>query len=88
MAMGNYDPAKEPCEPKYQDLHYGSCDSEHMFCIHGPGGKTTNIENNEKGILETGLFQIVDSHRYAALCSDHDPHRQGIYSTNSVGDRD
>lgn len=88
MAMGQYDAAKEPCEPKYQDLHYGSCDSQHMFCAHGPGGNTTLIENNEKGILETGLFQIIRSHRQASLGSDHDGYRSGIYATNSVGDND
>lgn len=88
MTMGNYDPAKEPCDPLYQDLHYGACDAEHMFCIHGPGGNNTLTENNEKGILETDVFQVIKDHRYAVLSSDHDPHRQGIYATNSVGDRD
>lgn len=88
MAMGQYDPAKEPCEPLYQDLHYGSCDSQHMFCIHGPGGNNTLTENNEKGILETDLFSAIRSERFAALGSDHDSNRMGIYATNSVGDND
>ena len=49
--------------------------------IAGPGGKTTNIENNEKGILETGLFRKMARHTEAALGSDHDSFSQGIYSS-------
>lgn len=83
---GNYDPAKVACSPNYKD--YEEFLDETAFMPSGPGGKTTNIENNEKGILETGLMSVIAKHQYAALGSDHDSHRQGIYTTNSVGDRD
>ena len=77
-----YDPAKQACDPLFHP-----CDDCDM-CAAGPGGRTTNIENNEKGILETGLQRVIDRHAQAALGSNHDPMRQGIYATNSVGDND
>jgi hypothetical protein len=78
-----YDPAKGPCDPKfYYCCHPG------QTCIAGPGGNVTLIENNEKGILETGLFEVIGRHQQAELGSDHDSHKQGIYTTNSVGDND
>lgn len=77
-----YDPAKQACDPKFYPC--GDCD----MCAAGPGGRTTNIENNEKGILETGLQRVIGRHAQAALGSSHDPMRQGIYATNSVGDND
>lgn len=83
MAHTNYDPAKQACDPLYHPLCKG-----YDMCVAGPGGRTTNIENNEKGILETGLQAVISRHRQAALGSDHDSFRQGIYSTNSMGDND
>jgi len=77
-----YDPAKQPCDPVYYPCM--NCDE----CGVGPGGNNTLIENNEKGILETGLFKVIGRHKQAALGSDHDSQRQGIYTTNSVGDND
>lgn len=82
------DPAKVACPPdyapheEYLDANFG------CFQPSGPGGKSTNIENNEKGILETGLQSLIAKHKYAPLGSMHDAMRQGIYRTNSVGDRD
>lgn len=78
----NYDPAKQPCSPLFMPCH--DCD----MCAAGPGGNTTLIENNEKGILESGLFQVIARHQQAELGSDHDSQKQGIYRTNSVGDND
>lgn len=78
----NYDPAKEPCSPEWY------IDPE-CYSIDGPAGNDTLTENNEKGILETNLFDTI---RYmpkmAELGSSHDPERQGIYRTNSAGDND
>jgi len=48
--------------------------------IAGPGGKATNIENNEKGILEKGLFEAMAIFKQAELGSSHDSHAQGIYA--------
>lgn len=81
-----YDPAKEPCDPNY--VPYRQCLENSQSDIIGPGGTTTHIENNEKGILETNLFGVIAMHQQAALGSSHDPERQGIYATNSVGDND
>ena len=77
-----YDPAKQPCDPVFYPCM--DCD----MCIAGPGGNTTLIENNEKGILETGLFKVIARHQQAELGSDHDSQKQGVYATNSVGDND
>jgi len=77
----NYDPAKEPCSPEWYS------DPE-CYPIDGPGGDTTLIENNEKGILETNVFRVLSMHEQTELGSSHDPERQGIYATNSVGDND
>lgn len=70
-------------KPAFDDVEdYGDMD------FAGPGGKTTNVENNEMGILETGMGRTLVRHERAELGSTHDPHRQGIYATNSVGDSD
>lgn len=81
MSHENYDPAKRPCDPKWY------ADPE-CYPIAGPGGNTTLIENNEKGILETSLFRTIALHQQAELGSNHDASKQGIYRTNSVGDND
>lgn len=80
--MHVYDPAKQACDPKFHPCM--DCD----MCTAGPGGNTTLIENNEKGILENGLQKVISRHRQAALGSSHDSQKQGIYTTNSVGDND
>lgn len=43
----------------------------------GPGGHTTLIENNEKGILAAGVAEVPDS--MPVRPSDHDSFKQGIY---------
>jgi hypothetical protein len=78
-----YDPAKEPCDPRY---HILACPCQ--LPLNGPGGTTTHIENDEKGILETNLARTISYHMEAALGSNHDAQRQGIYRTNSMGDND
>ena len=51
------------------------------FEFAGPGGRTTNIENDERGILDTIVFRAMGRHREASLpSSKHDPHAQGIYA--------
>lgn len=50
------------------------------FEIAGPGGKVTNIENNERGILDTIVFRTMGRHKVAELSTSmHDPHAQGVY---------
>lgn len=80
MAYPDYDPAKTPCSPLYGHPH--PCE------ICGPGGRTTNVENNEKGILESHLADSMQNGTQASLRSNHDAFKQGIYTTNSVGDND
>ena len=48
----------------------------------GPGGTTTNIENNEKGILETRLFEVISKHQHAELSATHP--RVGIYADGNT----
>lgn len=83
MAHANYDPAKQACDPLYHPMCKG-----YDMCIAGPGGNRTLLENNEKGILETGLMSVISRHQQADLGSNHDAQKQGIYRTNSVGDND
>lgn len=50
----------------------------------GPAGTTIHINQNEKGILEDGLFEAMREFQKAELGSDHDRYAQGIYGdTNS-----
>lgn len=46
----------------------------------GPAGKSTITNQNEKGILEDGLFEAMRQYQEAALGSNHDSHTMGIYS--------
>lgn len=69
----NYDPAKVPCSPGYKIL---PCPE--TLPLNGPGGNTTMIENNEKGILETNLAYYTTP-RVAELQGDHN--RQGVYAS-------
>ena len=46
----------------------------------GPAGTTTLINQNEKGILESGLFEAMREFQSSPLGSDHDRYAQGIYS--------
>lgn len=69
------DPQNPLFEPRFHDMEdYGPMNAG------GPGGKSTLTENNEKGILEEGLFRVMATYREAALGSDHDSHGVGIYS--------
>lgn len=77
-----YDPAKVAGDPTFTH-----CMSVHC-AICGPAGKTTIINHNERGILQTHLHEVIDMHMQAELGSNHDSHKQGIYTTNSVGDND
>lgn len=46
----------------------------------GPAGTSTHINQNEKGILEDGLFEAMRVHQVSPLGSNHDSFAQGIYS--------
>lgn len=51
---------------------------------NGPGGKTTIVQYNEKGILETGLHHLISMGTSASLYGEHDPYQQGIYRESSA----
>lgn len=72
----DYDPAKEPCSPEWY------IDPE-CYSIDGPGGSTVNRENNEKGILETNLFETINyMPGRSDLGADH--RRVGIYAEGNT----
>ena len=81
MTYKSYDPAKTEGDTTY--VHNISC----TCSLCGPSGNNTLIDHNEKAILETHLAAYTTP-KMAALGSDHDSQRQGIYATNSVGDND
>jgi hypothetical protein len=89
----DFDVAKQPSDPGCV-CTAGNCTcGPGCGCIccwgNGPSGNSTIVaQNNEKGILETGLFGVIAKHEQASMGSQHDPLRQGIYATNSVGDND
>jgi hypothetical protein len=77
------DVVHEPTPPKCACTP-GNCDCGMdcgcMCCYgNGPGGRTTNVQYNEKGILETGLHHLIGMHTQADLCSQHDSLKRGIY---------
>ena len=76
-----YDPAKTAGQTEFR-----GCMSDHcMVC--GPSGNSTLTNQNEKAILETGVHMHT-SPPAAVIRSDHDSYKQGVYTTNSVGDFD
>jgi hypothetical protein len=74
-------PAEEPAPEGYQDRNTDMQDwgGSHMEPA-GPGGKTSNVNGNEKGILEVGLFRTMALHQASELGSNHDSFAQGIYA--------
>lgn len=82
---GKYDPAVIACGDNYTD--YRAYKQSYPINPVGPGGRSTNGENNEKGILERQVIAFINP-TMSDLGSDHDSHKQGIYATNSAGDND
>ena len=71
------EPAPEELESRNSDMQdWGGSRMEPA----GPGGKTTLVNGNEKGILEVGLFRTVALHQASELGSNHDSFAQGIYA--------
>ena len=77
MAYELYDPAKTPCDPLY---HAPDCEGHPS--IVGPGGNRNNIENNEKGILETSLADVMSYSKRSELDAQHP--RVGIYGAGNT----
>lgn len=70
-----FEPQDERYENRQKDAH------DYPTEIAGPGGRTVNIENNERGILDAVVFRAMANTKQAELGCDHS-HRQGIYTTN------
>lgn len=74
-------PAKQPAEPKFEPAFTDMEDYDPMN-IGGPGGQTINIEHNEKGILESGLFRVMAHNPKTADLQASHP-RVGIYGSDN-----
>ncbi len=79
-------PQKEKQDELYESRDKDAAD--YPTEIAGPGGRTTNIENNERGILDATIWRAMSTYRQAELKSGHNSHRQGIYGqdTGTYGD--
>lgn len=74
-------PETEPQEEEYESRTKDHNDwGGTRMNISGPAGRTNNLEHNEKGILEQGLFEAMSFHQSSPLGSSHDSHTRGIYS--------
>lgn len=51
---------------------------------NGPGGRTTNVQYNEKGILEQGLHHLISMTTSDPMGGDswHDTHLKGVYASS------
>lgn len=86
----NVNPAMESAPKNYKDLGHSSTCMEPCCYIVGPGGKSTNIENNEKGMLDSiplHLSQNIEDDSFEGgfgLRAEHDKHYQGIYTSTHM----
>lgn len=70
-------PQDEKFEPRQNDA------MDYPTEIAGPGGTTTFIENNEKGILEAVIFRTLGMHQQSPLGSSNNAHRVDVYSQDT-----
>lgn len=80
MAHEKLDPAKQPVPPLFDPAFRDMEDYDPMN-IGGPGGANINTENNEKGVLESGLHRIIARTTSSALKGSHP--RVGIYGSDN-----
>jgi len=80
---GNVDPSREAAPKRWSDLGHSSTCNSYCCAIVGPGGKETNIENNEKGILDSYVLSFANTITGEELPSNHDGYAQGIYKTHN-----
>lgn len=81
MSDVHKNPITTPQDEEYDYRQHDSAD--YPTEIAGPGGRSTNIENNERGILDATIFRAMGMHRQADLGSSNNSHRQGIYSQDT-----
>lgn len=75
------DPAKEPKSPLFEPASKDMEDYDPMN-IGGPGGTSTLTENDEAGILESGLFRVIAKGTRASLQAER--HKVGIYAEGNT----
>lgn len=80
MSHEKKNPAKEPVNPMFEPAFKDTEDYDPMNS-GGPGGADINVENNEKGILESGLARVIATTRTADLQASHP--RVGIYGSDN-----
>jgi hypothetical protein len=78
----NVDPSQTAASKNYAGFHSSTCDCPCCYIV-GPGGKTTNIENDEKGMLDSIPLRLAQGIRGESLPSNHDSFAEGIYATHS-----
>lgn len=78
MSDVHRNPQTQPQDEEYEYRQHDAAD--YPTEIAGPGGRTTNIENNERGVLDATIFRALALHQQAELGSSNNSHRQGIYS--------
>lgn len=85
MAHYNYNPTHNPA-PGTVTPTWGCTEP----CCAGatPGGTTTRVMWDEKGVLDSRVYRLAQAPAGESLPAAHDAHKQGIYKTNSVGDYD
>ena len=82
MSHEKKNPAKEPVNPLFEPAFHDMEDYDPMN-IGGPGGQTINSENNEKGILESGLQRVINPNPKTAELQASHP-RVGIYGSDNT----
>lgn len=78
----NVDPSKSAAPKNYVGAHSSTCNCPCCYIV-GPGGKTTNIENDEKGMLDSIPLGLAQAVRGESLPSNHDSYAEGIYATHN-----
>lgn len=82
MSHEKKNPAKEPVQPLFEPAFTDMEDYDPMN-IGGPGGQSINTEHNEKGILESGLFRVMNHNPKTADLQASHP-RVGIYGSDNT----
>lgn len=82
MSHEKMDPAKQAPAPLFEPAFRDMEDYDPMN-IGGPGGQTINSENNEKGILESGLQRVINHNPKTADLQASHP-RVGIYGSDNT----
>ena len=82
----NVNPSVQSAAKRWSDLGHNSNCTEPCCYMVGPGGKETNIENNEKGMLDSiplRLSQNIEDDSFEGnfgLRAEHSKNYQGIYT--------